>query len=132
LAGVAGGAAQVLFYHHDVTDEIDLASLGVEAAFWGHIHSDDGRLTFGPFDIATNNVCDGERSYRLVRVTTGVIRPAVTLPARAAGTSLDVQYSPANDGTRSTVTAHITNNLSQRLDHAQLGFVMPKGLRRSR
>jgi len=127
LAAAEGSAAQVLFYHRDFANQINLGSLGVEMALWGHIHNDQGSISNPPYDLATNNVCDGERSYRLVRVTGGTLQPRPTLSAGSSGSRLAVSFTPANDGTHSEVTAEITNNHNEQFEHGRLRFVMPKG-----
>jgi hypothetical protein len=127
LASASGSASQVLFYHRDFSDQIDLNALGVEMALWGHVHSDQGDIFSPPYDLATDNTCDGARSYRLIRVQDGTLLPTETISAGYSGDNLEVQYTPANDGTHSQVTAQITNNLEEQFEHAQLRFVMPKG-----
>lgn len=42
------------------------------------------------------------------------------------GDKVTVEYSPSNDGTADTVTATITNTLSERFEYAFLRFVLPK------
>ncbi len=125
LAAAAGSAAQVLFYHYDFSRQINLNALGVEMALWGHIHSDAGSLTGPPYNLATDNVCDGARSYRLIRVSDGVLDPSPTISAGNTGRNLEVDFEPANNGTRDSVTAYITNNLPERFEHAMLEFNMP-------
>ncbi len=125
LAAATGSAAQVLFYHYDFQNQLNLNTLGVEMALWGHIHSDNGSVAAQPYDLATNNVCDGERSYRLIRYHNGVLQPELTMSAGATGQNLRVQYLPSNTGAASTVTAQVTNNQPQRFERGQLRFVMP-------
>ena len=116
--------ATVLFYHYDFSNQINLNSLGVDMALSGHVHYDDDDYTH-PYDIITNNVCDGERSYRLIRVSGGVLEPTPTLSAGSDGNNLSVSYSPANDGTNYTVTATIINNQPERFEHGLVHFIMP-------
>jgi hypothetical protein len=122
LAGASGSAARVLFYHYDFSYEIDLNSLGVEMALWGHIHSDEGSLSRVPYDLGTNNLSDGERSYRLVRVSNGAVQPSPTLSAGRDGNALNVTFYSRSHGTRHSVTAHINNSLDERFEHAMLRF----------
>ena len=126
LASASASTSQVAFYHLDFADQIDLNSLGLEMALSGHTHSDYGSITSPPYDLRTNNVCDGERSYRLIRVSNGVLYPQATLSAGTSGENLVVEYSPANDGTHERVSAEVINNQPQRFDHAQLRFLMPQ------
>ena len=126
LAAAAGSSARVLFYHYDFADQINLNTLGVEMSLWGHIHSDYGSIAVPPYNLSTNNVCNGERSYRLIRVSNGVLQPSATISAGSLDDNLKVEYHPANNGQNYTVTAKITNNFNERFEHAQLRFVMPK------
>jgi hypothetical protein len=95
-------------------------------ALSGHIHRDDDDFSH-PYDIITNNVCDGERSYRLIRVSNGTLEPRATVSAGEDGGNLEVEFSPANDGSHYSVTADITNNIDERFEHSRLRFVMPGG-----
>jgi 3',5'-cyclic AMP phosphodiesterase CpdA len=124
LAAHSGSASTVLFYHNDFAHQINLGSLGVDMALWGHTHSDHDDYS-PPYDISTESACDGNRAYRLIRVSNGVLEPTATLRAGSNGSNLDVTYSPANDGTHSSVTANITNNLNQRFEHGLIRFIMP-------
>jgi hypothetical protein len=125
LEAASGSAAQVIFYHYDFSGQIDLEDLGVEMALWGHIHRDSGNLTSKPYNLSTNNTCDGERSYRLVRVADGTLLPSPTVSAGWDGSSLTVHYEPANDGRHYEVSASIANRLPERFEHAVIRFLMP-------
>ncbi len=125
LASAAGSASKVLFYHFDFSDQINLEQLGVDMALWGHIHHDSGSIDSPPYDLATDKVCDGDRSYRLVRVNGGELTPTATMSAGSQGQHLRVEYDPANDGTYSEVTAQVTNEQDERFEYARLRFVMP-------
>lgn len=124
IAASSGSAAHVLFYHHDFSNQINLNSLGADMALSGHTHRDDDDFSH-PYDIVTDNVCDGARSYRLIRVSGGALQPTYTIDAGSSGTRLDVGYSPANDGTNYTVTANIDNNIGEDFEHSRLRFIMP-------
>jgi predicted phosphodiesterase len=125
LAIAASSMARVLFYHYDFSWEINLRNLGVDMALYGHIHRDDGSITNRPYNLATDNCCDGGRYYRMVRVSDGVLTPRPTISAGSSGQKVLVKYDPANDGTNYTVTARITNYQSERFEHSQLRFLMP-------
>jgi hypothetical protein len=125
LAAAAASEARVLFYHYDFSRQISLHNLGVEMALWGHIHSNAGDISRVPYDIATDNVCDGSRAYRIVRVSDGVLEPVETIRAGATGRNLNVYYLPANNGLHESVTANVTNNFAKRFEHAMLQFMMP-------
>jgi 3',5'-cyclic AMP phosphodiesterase CpdA len=117
--------AQVMFYHMDFDDQLNLGGLGIELALWGHIHRDEGSLSGPPYDLATNNVSDGERAYRFIRVTGSTLTPRPTLSAGSSGQMFRVQYTPANDGTHDQVTAQIVNNHSERFQNGMLRIRMP-------
>ena len=125
LSAAAGSASQVLFYHFDFRNELNLTTLGVEMALWGHIHGDAGSIHTQPYDLATNNTSRGNRSYRLVRVADGVLAPAATVWAGSAGEKLRAAFTPANDGTHDEVTAQVSNELGEGFEHAELRFLMP-------
>ncbi len=127
LEAASGSISHVLFYHYDFSNQINLHSLNVDMALWGHIHSNQGSISSPPYDLATDNTCDGARSYRLIRVQDGYLVPSATVSAGSSGNNLAVQYSPANDGSHSQVTAEISNGLSEQFEYAQLRFLMPKG-----
>ncbi|MFH1843123.1 MAG: T9SS type A sorting domain-containing protein, partial [bacterium] len=92
-----------------------------------HIHSDDGSLSSTPYDLSTNNTCDGERAYRLVRVSGSSLQPRPTMEAGYSGQNLRVTWTPANDGNHDSVTAQVINNQNERFQHTLLKFVMPAG-----
>ncbi|MBM3319898.1 MAG: metallophosphoesterase [Candidatus Eisenbacteria bacterium] len=125
LASASGSAARVLFYHRDFSGQINLNSLGAEMALWGHIHRDEGSVTQAPYNLSTNNACDGERAYRLVRFSNGALVPSPTVSAGSTGQNLRVAYWPANDGGADTVSALVVNNLNERFEHGLLRFLMP-------
>jgi predicted MPP superfamily phosphohydrolase len=124
LSAASGSTERVLFYHSDFSNQINLTSLGVGLTLSGHTHSNTEDSSY-PYKIVTNNACRGERSYRMVRVSNGVLQPQATMSAGGTGTNLNVAFSPANNGTNYSVTANITNNINQRFEHGQLRFVMP-------
>ncbi len=126
LAAAATSSAQVLFYHYDFDNQINLNTLGVEMALWGHIHSNQGSITVPPYDLSTNNLSNDERSYRIIRVSNGVLQPLATLNASYPQDNLKVDYQPANNGMHYSVTAQITNNFNVQFEHAQLRFLMPQ------
>ncbi|MBC8477928.1 metallophosphoesterase, partial [bacterium] len=100
---------KVLAHHYDFANQLNLNSLGVDLALWGHIHSDNGSIYQQPYDLATNNSCDGERAFRLIRVEGSELQPLATLSSGGSGQNLQVSWFPANDGTADTVTATVNN-----------------------
>jgi predicted MPP superfamily phosphohydrolase len=121
----ANDSARVLFYHYDFSQQIDLGALGVEMALWGHTHQDIGDITIQPYNLCTNNVCEGECAYRLIRVSNGTLNPSATVSAGYAGGNLQVDFQPANDGSNYSVTAQIENLLNEQFEHSQLQFLLP-------
>ena len=127
LAAASGSASQVLFYHMDFTSQIDLNSLGAEMSLYGHIHSNDGSTSSPPYNLATDNTCDGARSFRIVRVNNGVLNPRQTRSSGSNGNNIRVIYSPANNGTATEMTAEVYNSLPERFQHGLLRFNMASG-----
>jgi len=121
----ADDSARVLFYHYDFSQQIDLGALGVEMALWGHTHQDIGDITIQPYNLCTNNVCEGECAYRLIRVSNGTLNPSATVSAGYDGNNLRVDFQPANDGTNYSITAQIENSTDEQFEHAQLQVLMP-------
>jgi len=119
--------AFVLFYHSDFSDQINLSSLGVDMALSGHYHSDSGSINSPPFDLKTDNVCDGTRAYRLIRVAGSTLAPRYTMDAGASGQNLKVQWLEANNGTHDSVSARIVNNQNEAFGNCLLRFCMPVG-----
>ncbi len=124
-ATAAGSTSQVLFYHYDFKDEMDLSGLGVEMALWGHIHSNSGSIYTQPYDLGTDNIAGGRRAYRMIRVSDGVLAPTNTLYAGSSGNNLRVQYTPANDGTNLALSATVINNQAQGFEHGRLRLLLP-------
>jgi len=126
LESASGSAGQVLFYHFDFNSELDLNSLGVEMALWGHTHRDAGDINSGvPYSISTRSSCDGNRSYRLIRVSGSTFKPSQTISAGKNGDNLNVKFEPANNGLNNTVTALIENSFDEQFEDAILRFQMP-------
>jgi len=118
---------QVMFFHYDFQGQLNLNSLGVEMALYGHIHRDEGSITSQPYNLATDNTCDGARSYRMIRVSGNTLTPIASMSAGSGGQNLTVVYAPSNNGTSNSVTATLDNNQSQRFEHALVKFEMPSG-----
>lgn len=115
----------VAFYHMDFQDQLNLGSLGINCALWGHIHYSDGSTSNPPYDLALDNVCDGGRAMRVVRVVNGTtIDPSEPISAGSTGSALRLAYEHANDGTRGDNAASIINNQSEDFEHAVIKFRM--------
>ncbi len=118
--------ATVLFYHMDFQDQLNLSSLGVDGALYGHIHHDSGAIGASPFNLSTDNVCDDNRAMRLVRVSDNVVTPTETIAAGGGnGYNLRTNYDAANDGTETEITATVTNGQPEDFEHARLKFYVP-------
>ena len=118
---------KVLFYHMDFADQLNLSALDVDMALYGHIHSNEGSIYNYPYNLGTDNVCDGDRAYRLIRVNNGNLQPHYTSYAGNNGEYLEITFNPSNNGTADSVTAQITNFQSLEFNHAKIKFLMPKG-----
>jgi hypothetical protein len=131
IAATPAGMKKVAFYHYDFQSQVggQLAQLGLDAALWGHFHSvPEGNLTTPPYNLGLQSVCDAKRKYRLVRVAAnGTLTPRPMLSAGSTGQNLTLSFNPANNGTNSTVTATVVNNLNEAFEHALVRFVMPDG-----
>jgi len=125
IAAASGSSAHVLFYHSDFAGLIDLNDLGADMALWGHSHRDDDDWSH-PYYVRTDNVCDGARSYRLIRVSGGSVAPTSTVRAGGGdGNNLYVDYFPGNNGTYYSVRADVTNDINEDFEHSVIRFVMP-------
>jgi len=118
---------KVLFYHMDFANQINLSEMETDMALYGHIHNNSGNIIEQPYNLATDNVCDGNRAYRIIRVNNGVFEPFSTSNAGGSGENLRIEFFPANNGSTDSVVAQITNNQNIDFDHARIKFVMPKG-----
>jgi hypothetical protein len=131
IAATPAGMKKAVFYHYDFQGQVgnQIADLGLDAALWGHFHSvPEGNLTTPPYNLGLQSVCDAKRKYRLVRVAPdGTLTPRPMLAAGSTGQNLRLTFDSANDGTNSTVTATIVNNLNEAFEHALVRFVVPDG-----
>jgi hypothetical protein len=126
LASAAGSTSRVFFYHNDFNGQVNLRSLGAQMALWGHIHRDSGSLTATPYNLSTGATSGGARTYRVVRVSNGIVTPLASVSAGASGEKLRVVCSPANDGTHTSMSALVTNGLPIRFQNARLRVLLPK------
>lgn len=122
----AGDKSKVLFYHYDFNNDLNLQNLGVDMALWGHIHANVDDFTH-PYDIATDNVCDGTQAYRVIHVNNKELIPEYTLYVQDNGEqNLSITFDNENNGQYPHVAATITNKQDQDFNHALVKFVMPK------
>jgi len=121
----SGSESQVLFYHYDFSEQIDLDDMGIEMALWGHIHSNSGNITSPPFNLATESTCDGERAYRVINVNDGTLEPTNTIYAGWNGDELIATFTPENNGSTDSLFCYIENSQNLNFADAQLNFIMP-------
>lgn len=126
LSTVSPATPVVAFYHFDFSDQLDLSSLGIDCALWGHTHSTSGSTSSPPFNLSLESVCDGERAMRVVRVVGGTtIDPSEPIDAGRHGMTLRLQFDVANDGTEEEITASIANNHTETFERALIKFRVP-------
>lgn len=137
LAAVPSGNPKLIFYHYDfggtngdgsrgpAFSQINPSALGVSGVIWGHNHGvAEGNRAAQPFNLGLQAVIDGRRVFRIFRVQNGVITPG---PMHRAGTTTDslrVTYTGPNDGSRTRLTANITNQFGEAWNHARLVFYL--------
>ena len=118
---------RVLFYHYDFSDQLNLSALGVDLALWGHIHYNSGSVSAYPCNLGTRSVCDGNRSYRVIRVNGTQLQPLKTIYAGSNSQALNVIWFPSNTAVADSVAAMFNNNQSVAFEHSLLKFRMPPG-----
>jgi hypothetical protein len=116
---------KVLFDHYDFDEELNLGLLNVDLNLWGHIHYDSGSTTTEPYNLATRSVCDGNRSYRIVRVENTTLTPYPTTTAGSSGTNIRVSFTPDNYGFADSVSASVYNSQFITFENSLVRFVMP-------
>ena len=126
LANATNYDARVLFYHYDFSDQVNLNQLGVEMSLWGHTHGNHNDFT-PPYDICTDNVCQSNPAYRVIKVNNNVLSPCETSYTQSNGNGIYAEYSPANDGLADSITATVHSNQNIDFDNIKLKFVMPFG-----
>jgi hypothetical protein len=117
--------AIVTFIHYDFQDQLNLAAMGIDMNLYGHIHRDEGSIYDQPYNLATNNVCDGERSFRVIHYDSAGFHPQPTFSAGSHGQNLTINFTPENDGTNDSVTATVVNNYNFDFSHSRIIFNMP-------
>lgn len=124
MAAAAGSVSRVAFYHHDYQDQMDLPGLDIDLGLGGHVHYDSQQGRY----YTTESVCDGERAWRLIKVSNGRLEVRPTVSAGSDGGNLTISYSPANDGTAEAITATVHSSLPESFANALVKFVLPAGL----
>jgi len=120
----AGNKTKVLFYHYDFKHELNLSTLGVDMALWGHTHSDAEDATH-PYNISTASVCDGKRIFRVIRVNGSDVKAESSTSTHSNGDMLTVNFNMNNDGSLDSVSAILNNKYAQSFDNGLLKFKMP-------
>jgi len=118
---------KVLFHHYDFSSQLDLTALGIDLSLWGHIHSNSGSISTYPYDLSTRSVCDGNRAYRIIRMSNNNIMPQNTIYAGSTGSNISQTFYPNNYGVVDSVRAVITNSQLITFDNAVIKFLMPSG-----
>ncbi len=118
---------RVLFHHYDFSEQLDLYNLGIDLSLWGHIHRNSGSLYDYPCNLATRNVCDGNRAYRVIRVNGTQVQPLSTIYAGNNGQNLNVVWFPSNAAAADSVAAMFNNNQNVAFEQALLKFHLPPG-----
>ncbi|PLX17039.1 MAG: hypothetical protein C0599_14275, partial [Salinivirgaceae bacterium] len=114
----------VLFYHFDFNDDINLETLGADMALWGHTHGNTDDYVH-PYDIGTDNVCDETMAYRMIRVNNAELAPENTIYVNSIGENLTIEYNEENNGLFDSLSATITNNHDKTFQHGVVKFIMP-------
>jgi hypothetical protein len=127
LNQASGSESQVIFYHFDFSEQIDLQDLDIEMVLYGHIHSNSGSITSPPFNLATESTCDGNRAYRVINVNDESLEPTNTIYAGWDGEELIATFSPENNGSVDSLFCYIENSQNLSFTDAQLKFIMPAG-----
>ena len=126
IAARPAGAKTVVFYHMDFSQQIrDPGGRGIDLGLYGHIHRDSGSVNDSPPVLATDAVCDGRRSYRLIRVRGGDrLTPWETIHAGGAGENLTIRYDVPNDGRFTESGATLVNRHGVDMPDCEVRFVL--------
>ncbi len=127
LLNASESQSKVLFYHNDFAEQLDLSALDVDLALWGHIHNNSGSIYTTPYDLGTENVCDDNRTYRVINVSNGILTPNYSSYAGFQGENLTVEFYPSNTGEVDSVSAVINNQQDLDFGNGIVKFAMPKG-----
>jgi hypothetical protein len=142
VAAVPAGHTKLAFFHYDFGGTLpngsaaapfsqfnNLPALGLDGVIWGHNHGvAEGNRTVKPFNLGLQSVIynsvAGGRTFRIFRVTNGVISPGPMHHSGSTTDSLTAAWSGPNDGTRSALSATLTNRFGEAWDSARLVFTM--------
>jgi len=140
IAAQPPGTKKLVFYHYDFGgtlanglpganfSQINPASLGLDAAIWGHNHGvAEGSLSARPINLGLRSVID-RRQFRIFHVSNGVLTPGAMHAAGGNASvptdSMSLAWSGPNDGTRSALSVSVNNRYTETWDHARIRFVM--------
>ena len=142
VSAVPAGRTKLAFFHYDFGGTLgnglpapnfsqfsNPTALGLDGVIWGHNHGvAEGNRTARPFNLGLQAVIDGRRTFRIFRVTDGVITPGpMHHSGGSSGTptdSLVAAWDGPNDGTRARLTATVLNRFGEAWEHARLLFVL--------
>jgi len=137
IAAVPAGHAKLAFFHYDFggtnangtpctsCKQIIPQNVGLDGVIWGHNHTvAEGNRAARPFDLGLQAVIDGRRAFRIFRVSGNQISPGPMHKSGNATDSLTVAWSGPGDGTRSNLTATVTNRFGEAWEHGRLVFEM--------
>jgi predicted phosphodiesterase len=116
----ASSPLKILFYHYDFKHELNLSTLGVDAAFWGHIHGNTEDSTL-PYSVSTGATCDGARWYRLITVSNNVITSMKTFQAGSNGELISKTVSS------NKLSITLTNNSNTTFHDCLVTFPLEEG-----
>jgi len=116
---------KVFFYHYDFSSQIDLSSLGIDMGLWGHIHSTSGSITTEPYNLSLRNCGDGNRAFRVIRVSGSTLHPENPITAGGTGANIQISFSHSNTGNSAQESAIIINNQSMAFPETEVKFNMP-------
>ncbi len=118
-----GDALRTLFYHYDESRQIDddfVDNFMVDMILYGHTHI-NGENTLGSraaLNLNTSFTMNNNGQYRLVKVSGDEVQSWPLLKFK----NLNVDYSPANDGTNWQVKASIQNDNNVAFEDAMIKF----------
>jgi hypothetical protein len=146
VAAVPVGHSKLAFFHYDFggtnpqtglanpnfTQFANLNALGLDGVIWGHNHgvaeASAAQRSAHPFNLGIQSVIynsvAGGRTFRIFRVSNGVMTPGIMHHSGSSTDSLTTTWSGANDGTRSRLTATVLNRYGEAWEHARLRFVL--------
>jgi predicted MPP superfamily phosphohydrolase len=124
LASNMDKALRVLFFHYDFRGQLynRYDDYEVELVLYGHVHANitDTIGTTPTIYLCTNATCDDRGYYRILHVEDGDIVEHPVLQY----SSIEMGYSPVNDGSTNEVVATITNDHGRGFEDIELEFLV--------